>query len=318
MTERVFERRASRIGAVLRSAALCMAVTCAVAGRAAPSPAGAAASGGDAAATLMRPELRWLTDAPLLGAGVSLLAVGGAMSTATRFVPPTGLDRGQVHWSFDRAQIGNHDTRANDQSDYTLSAATAYPLAVAFAFQPSGTRASGTLRRSAVYTEAVLIGEGICSVIKKSADRPRPYTYLPVGQRPGDPGYDVTKSDAFQSMPSGHSTGAFCGAAFAMTDNLLSRPQAGWLERAGVPFAGGVLAGMTAAMRVEAGKHFPSDVIVGGSIGTACGVAVPLVHHYLGAHGRRAPLPSGRAWGQAAAGLFAGVGTGILIAQASH
>jgi len=63
-----------------------------------------------------------------------------------------------------------------------------------------------------------------------------------------------------------------------MTTHLLQRPQASWVERAGVGFLGGVLAGTTSALRVEAGQHFPSDVLVGAGIGIVSGVAVPLLH----------------------------------------
>ena len=63
-----------------------------------------------------------------------------------------------------------------------------------------------------------------------------------------------------------------------MTTHLLQRPRASWVERAGVGFLGGVLAGSTSALRVEAGQHFPSDVLVGAGIGVVSGVAVPLLH----------------------------------------
>jgi membrane-associated phospholipid phosphatase len=191
-------------------------------------------------------------------------------------------------------------------------------MVTTYASQPPGERGSGTLRRSAMYAEALVLAQGLTSVLKNSTSRPRPYAYLPAERRWDEPAYDVTADAAFQSMPSGHSSLAFCAASFAMTDNLISRPRARWVERVGVPFVGGALAGMTAAMRVEGGVHFPSDVIAGGLIGTSCGVAVPLLHRYFDAGGRTAPRPSARAWGEAIAGLLAGVGAGILAADAVY
>jgi membrane-associated phospholipid phosphatase len=38
------------------------------------------------------------------------------------------------------------------------------------------------------------------------------------------------------------------------------------------------LAGATSALRVEAGQHFPTDVVVGAVLGISTGVAVPLFH----------------------------------------
>jgi len=270
------------------------------------------------AAPPVQPELRWTRDAALLGGGAGLVGLAGFIDVSVRPVPSQGLDPGDVRWSFDREQIGRFDTRALDASDVGSAAAMAYPMAVAFACQPPGARIGGTLRRSVVYLESFLVATGVSMIIKNSTDRPRPYTYVPADRRPGGSAYDVAASEAFESMPSSHASSSFCGAAFAMTDHLLSRPQAGWAERAGVGFAGGLLAGMTATLRVSAGKHFPSDVLAGGAIGFASGVTVPLAHHYLAPGGRRAPLPPRRAWLQSLGGLGAGIGAGILVANASY
>jgi membrane-associated phospholipid phosphatase len=270
---------------------------------------------GEAPSPPVHPKLRWLVDVPLLATGAALLAIGNPLDVTRKVVPPQGLSPSDIHWSLDRNAIGEHSTRADKESDYFRDAAVAYPMVLAFISQPSGMRASGTLRRSIVYVEAIMISEGISSVMKNSADRPRPYTYLPANERPNDPAYDVTSDEAFRSMPSGHSTISFCAAGFAIADHLISKPDASWREHAGVALLGGFLAGMTAGMRMEGGQHFPSDTIVGGLIGTASGITVPLVHHYLSADGRRAGLPSARAWGHAIAGGLVGVGIGVLASE---
>jgi membrane-associated phospholipid phosphatase len=302
----------------LSLAAWCAALVCLLAGFVAPPAVAAAGAGADTAMTPVHPDLRWTREGVFLGGGISLLAAAQFMDVTVRPVPPEGLDPGDIRWAFDREQIGKSDTRASTASDRAGELAMAYPMVVAFASQQPGERINGTLRRSVVYLESMLIATGTTEIIKHSAGRPRPYNYLPAQQRPDDPTYDVTQSEAFHSMPSGHASASFCGAAFAMTDHLLSRPQAGWIERAGVAFTGGLLAGMTSSLRVSAGKHFPSDVITGGAIGISSGVVVPMTHHYLTPRGRRAPLPSGRAWLQAIGGLGAGIGAGILIAEANY
>ena len=298
--------------------ALSARLACAGGGLAAPRVARSADPRDAPLAAPAQPRFRWRLDAPLVGAGASLLVAGQLLDVSSRPVPPGGLDRGDIHWSFDRGVIGERSTRADERSDYTRDAVLAYPLVLAFVSQPSSTRWGGTLRRSAEYGEALLLPEGISVLLKNSIDRPRPYAYLPAGERPGGARYDVTSSRAFRSMPSGHAISSFCAAGFAMTDHLISRPDAGWLESAAVPFAGGLFAGTTAALRVEAGQHFPSDVIAGGLIGVSSGVAVPLLHDYLGAGGRRAPRVPGRAWRRAIVSLLAGVGAGVLGAEALH
>jgi hypothetical protein len=254
-------------------------------------PAARAQAQGDVPAPPMHPRSRWLLDAPLLVSGATLLLVSRPLSVTRQVVPPQGLNPNTIFWSFDRSVVGNASTRADRASDYFAGAALAYPMMLAFVSQPSGTRWSGTLRRALVYS------------------------YLPVDQRPTTPAFDVTADEAFRSMPSGHATLAFSAATFAMTDHLISRPNASWQERVAISSLGGVMAGMTGLLRVEGGQHFPSDVIVGGLIGTASGITVPLVHHYITADGHRAGLPSGRAWWQAIAGYVGGIGVGIVAAK---
>ena len=129
----------------------------------------------DSLAQGVQPELRWRVEAPLLGTGAALFAIGSGLSITRKVVPPEGLDPNDVSWSLDRRVTGQRSTRADNQSDHFRNAALAYPLVLAFASQPSGTRVSGTLKRSVMYVEAIGIAEGITAIIKGSADRARPF-----------------------------------------------------------------------------------------------------------------------------------------------
>ena len=156
-----------------------------------------------------------------------------------------------------------------------------------------------------------MISQGLTRLGKGAFGRPRPYAYQSVDARSNASAYDASKAGTFHSMPSGHSSSAWTGAAVAMTEHLLHRPDAGWLERAGVGFLGGALAGATSVLRVAAGQHFPSGVLVGAGIGIATGVAVPLLHR------GEQPLPSFSSWAQSAGGSLAGVVVGLLVARES-
>ena len=272
---------------------------------------------GPAAAQRPQPEPDVRRDGIHVAAGAALVAGAEFLRVDVRPVPAQGFDRAAIRWSLDRDQIGHLEPRAVAASDVASGVTIAYPMLLAFATQPAGQRASGTLRRAVVYLESYLVATAATRWLKGSLDRPRPYTYLSTAERPGEAAYDVRDDEAFESMPSGHASSSFCGAAFALTDHLLTRPRAPALERIGVGFGGGLLAGMTSTLRVRAGKHFPSDVLAGAAIGTTSGIVVPLAHRYLAA-GRRAPLPSRRAWLEAVGGLAAGVGTGMLIAAAAY
>lgn len=65
-----------------------------------------------------------------------------------------------------------------------------------------------------------------------------------------------------RSFPSGHAAGAACAAAVLWTDHGAT---------AGIPAAS--IALYTCLSRVNLGRHYPSDVIIGAAIGVACGIA---------------------------------------------
>ncbi|MCD4708694.1 MAG: phosphatase PAP2 family protein [Candidatus Sabulitectum sp.] len=65
-----------------------------------------------------------------------------------------------------------------------------------------------------------------------------------------------------RSFPSGHAAGASCTAAV-----LWNR----YGPEVGIPLS--ALALYTCVSRVNLGKHFPSDVVLGAAIGAACGIA---------------------------------------------
>jgi len=262
-----------------------------------------------ASPTGLYPELRKDREILLLAAGTGLLISGRLVPVSTRDIPFGGLDPAEIAWGSDRAVVGNRDVRANGVSDWTRAAAMALPLALAFTAAQPGERWHGLAVHGVVYAETMLFSQGSTLLAKTTGSRPRPYAYLPEDQRPNDPAYDVSQERTFRSMPSGHSSSAWTGAALGVTEHLLSRPDASWVERVGVGFVGAGFAGATSTLRVTAGQHFRSDVLAGAAIGVATGVSVPLLHR-----GAR-PLPSRHAWLQSMGGALAGTAFGILVAR---
>lgn len=245
----------------------------------------------------------------LSGVGAGLFVTGALVSVERRFVPPEGLDLQQIGWMTDRRIVGNRSLDANDASDWTRGASMLFPLVLTLASLEPGQRWDGFRDRGFVYVETLLLSQGSTLVAKTMLGRPRPYTYLSEAQRPVDPAYDVSTDRTFYSMPSGHSSSAWTGAAIGMTEHLLSRPSSSWVERVGVGVVGGALGGATSALRVTAGQHFPSDVVAGAGIGIVTGVVVPLLHR------GEQPLPSAEAWSQMFGGAVAGTLFGVLIGR---
>ena len=91
---------------------------------------------------------------------------------------------------------------------------------------------------------------------------------------------DLRSADRSLSFPSGHGATAFAAVTSLATILTLDAPKT---RRAKVAVAlvwtlGLLAAGTTAALRVVAGKHYPSDVIAGSAIGAGVGVGTALMH----------------------------------------
>jgi len=255
------------------------------------------------------PELRLKRELILTGVGAALLTTGFLLPTSDRTVPAGGLDPAEISLGIDRHVVGNTGITSNTASAWTRNTAMAMPFVLGFVLAEPGHRWEGFGPRTAVYAETLLFSQGVTVIGKAAWERPRPYAYMPAADRPDDPNYDVTQARTFHSMPSGHASSAWTGVGIAMAEELISRPDAHWGERFAVGFVGGGLAGATAALRLTAGQHFPTDVIAGGGIGLVTGVTVPLLHR-----GAR-PMPRLKSWlevlGGAAAGMVVGVIAGL-------
>ena len=262
------------------------------------------------------PELHWWTDGVLGAVGLAGNAIGLSLSVTRQTVPEEGLDPSNINWGIDRDAIGSPSTSAEKASDVAALATLAGAPVLALLTQPGVHGFGNAVRRPFVlYGESLLLAQACTQVLKPVIARPRPFTYLPVAERPTGSSYDVTAEHAFLSLPSGHAATTFAAASYAATDNLLSRPDAGSTEHVAIAAVGGLLAGFTSNLRIKADQHFPSDALVGGLIGTASGVSVPLLHSYLFPGGGHAPHPGGHAWLVTAAGYVLGTGAGIGLSS---
>lgn len=120
---------------------------------------------------------------------------------------------------------------------------------------------------------AMLLTFGLTSGIKNLADRPRPYTLAPGYP---DDAYSAGADD-FRSFPSGHtSMTAASWMATVVTadlDGAFQTPAQRW-SAYGLALA---VPMFTATARVNAGKHYWSDVGTGWVIGTSIGLFTPLL-----------------------------------------
>ena len=239
--------------------------------------------------------------------GVGMMGAGFLIDIDVQPVPVEGLDPSTIKFSVDRNIVGNPSTTAMTASNWTRNAALLMPWALAALTGPSGDRWHAMGPRTLIWAETFFVSMGATSLGKSTFSRPRPFAYLPSDQRPDEDHYDVSRERAFVSMPSGHASSAWTATGLAMTEHLLHRPHAHWFERISVGFLGGALAASTSRLRVEAGQHFPTDVLAGSALGLMSGVTVPLLHR------GRLPLPSGGALLQMSGSALAGTLISILL-----
>lgn len=123
----------------------------------------------------------------------------------------------------------------------------------------------------AVLAETATVNAALTTAVKFAIGRPRPFSYGLDGS-----GRDATDGDARLSFYSGHTSTTFAMATAYGYLFTLRHPRSKWI--APVWILGYAFAGTTAVLRVAAGKHFWSDVVVGAVAGTSIGLAIPAAH----------------------------------------
>jgi hypothetical protein len=229
----------------------------------------------------------WAVDLPVSAAAAAALVVPHfLMDDLVRGGGPH--DAASVN-GLDRFVTDLHSSGANTASDVLLWSLVALPFAAnGLDAGLSGDSWGGWATDGVVMAEAVLVSAGLNQLTKIAVQRPRPLLY----DRPaGDPSLDVP--DNHLSFYSGHTSTTFAaGMAWAFTF-AHRHPDSPWRYAA---YGGAALAGSTVGLlRVLAGKHFVSDVLVGAVAGTLCGLGVPWLHTRTGASVAATPGPRGGA-----------------------
>ncbi len=173
-----------------------------------------------------------------------------------------------------RLYLGAFDELTHD--DFSQTASTASDLLVVVGLTTPlalelGRGDGDTDRRLLAYAGGVLASGATTAAMKALWRRPRPYNFH---RDPAVAAYARRAGrDARASFPSGHAALTFAAAAAGGWSYASGSDRTG--PRAGVWFGGFAVAGATAVLRVKAGRHYPSDVMVGALLGVA-GAAVPV------------------------------------------
>lgn len=175
---------------------------------------------------------------------------------------------------WDRKFAGRYSETADLMSDIgTVLAVT--PLAIggiALKTGRSTTEEFGIF--SLMLVQSILFQNGINLAFRSMELWPRPYIYAEGGE--GKKKAEKAKAEAYGSFFSGHTSAAFTIAVFTTEwySETFRNPVNTRVVRA-LAFS---LAGVEGALRIAAGKHYPSDVIVGALVGTGVSYGILEMH----------------------------------------
>lgn len=237
----------------------------------------------------------WTRDGVIVGAG-AVLWLGSELVLKTQLAPSTcrvcerAADGTSLVNPVDQWGRGMADpsaegrARASRWSDVTL--AVTAPVSVLGPWllgSSSGAPAAYLAEDALIITQALVFSAVLNQGVKFAVGRERPFVHvLPEEQKL----LTNHPEDNNLSFYSGHASSTFALAVAAGTvAELRGYPNRGWVWGVGLP-----LAASTALLRMAADKHYVSDVVVGALVGSAFGVAVPLL-----LHGRQAPAGSSAA-----------------------
>lgn len=214
-------------------------------------------------------EISWAKDATWLGAGLAGTAGGFLIIQNKEDISEEtilNLDKSNIP-SFDRWSAGNYDDNLNKLSDIPFYTAFAVPFAVLF----TGDQNNHIGQLSVLYLESLSTTAALFTLSAGLTDRIRPRAYnedLDLDKR--------MKSTNTRSFYSGHVAASATATFFAakvLTDFNpdMKNKWLVWTGAAIIPATVGVL-------RVEAGNHFLSDVLLGYAMGAASGILIPELH----------------------------------------
>lgn len=208
-------------------------------------------------------------DFPLLGAGI--LTTGLAIYLDRRVDPLLEEQIGVLEidriLGFDRYSLRHYSNAGHQLSNVTALSSIAFPFALLL--DKDNREHSGELLL--ITLEGALINAGLINLTKTIVRRPRPFVYN--GSAPLEL---KLKQEARYSFFSGHTavSSYFTFAGAQMYNDIY--PDSRYKSTVWVTAA--VLPLITGYGRMRAGKHFPSDVLVGYGVGALLGVLVPRLH----------------------------------------
>lgn len=171
----------------------------------------------------------------------------------------------------DRVALNRWDEAAGQRSDYALFAAFGAAGITALAHTRADHRVADVVVLGSMWFQANLSTLMLTDAVKNAVRRNRPFTYYD-----GAPLSERMEADARKSFFSGHASLTACNTFYAAKVWSDLHPDSRW--KPAVWSAAALVPAYVAWQRVQAGKHYPSDVLVGFAVGAAVGYLIPQLH----------------------------------------
>ncbi|MBX3231418.1 MAG: phosphatase PAP2 family protein [Labilithrix sp.] len=169
--------------------------------------------------------------------------------------------------AIDEGVIGNYSRPAHGLASVIVLGLVAAPIL----FDAADTRFRGWFEDTVVLLESVVVTQAITQLTKSAVGRTAPFVYNPSALQD-----DLDSPDAYRSFISGHSSTSFAAATSYAVTFWKRHPRSPW--RFVVLGVGHALATSVALLKIEAGYHYPTDVAAGALVGSAVGLALPMLH----------------------------------------
>ena len=214
-------------------------------------------------------EIKPNLDFGLIGFGAVTLTTGQVLANNTSILKVSEINAfnpDQVN-SFDRFAISNYSSSAKNVSD-----ALAFGTVAASACLILDKKIrQDWVTIGVMGVEVLMVTYGLTSTTKNAVLRARPYVYNPAV--PAEVKQDV---DARYSFFSGHTALTTSVAFFGAKVYADTHPNSKWKP---VMWSAAIMIpAITGWARIEAGQHFPTDIITGYAVGAAIGFLVPQFH----------------------------------------
>ena len=190
---------------------------------------------------------------------------------------------------WDRPFAGRYSEWATTVSHYSSALVVAPFLVSGYSWYRGDADAYDFGAYALTFIEALALQNALNQIFRSTELWPRPYMYSKSGK--GAEKANEARAEAYGSFYSGHASAAFTVAVF--TGEWFSEIYPNSKYKALVWASSLSMAGLVGALRVVAGKHYPTDVVVGALVGTGISLGILKMHEICKKKISFVPIPGG-------------------------